>query len=54
MMSLYELIEGMLNLLYVLCDAGVMTKEEEELLNEYEAVWYNYYEKELRGDENED
>lgn len=53
MMSLYELVEGMLDLFYVLYDAGAMTMEEEELFNKYEEVWYNYYEKELRRDENE-
>lgn len=53
MMNLYDLIEGMLGLLGIIYDSGAMTKEEEELLDKYEAVWYNYYEKDLRGEENE-
>lgn len=53
MMSLYDLIEGMLELLGVFYDTGAMTEEEENLLDKYEAVWYNYYEKELRSEENE-
>lgn len=50
MMSLYDLIEGMLELLGTLYDTGVMTEEEEKLLDKYEAVWYNYYEKDLKGE----
>lgn len=53
MMSLYDLVEGMLELLYILSFNGAMTKEEEELFDKYEAVWYNYYEKEFRGEEDE-
>lgn len=51
MMSLYELIEGMLGLLGIIYDSGAMTKEEELLLGKYEAVWYNYYEKDLKEEE---
>ncbi len=53
MMSLYDLVEEMLGLLGTIYDAGAMTKEEEELLDKCEAVWYNYYEDGLRGEENE-
>lgn len=51
MMSLYDLIEGMLELLGTIYDTGAMTEEEEKLLDKYEAVWYNYYEKDLKGEE---
>ena len=53
MISLYDLVEGILELLGVIYDTGAMTEEEENLLDKYEAVWYNYYEKELRGEGNE-
>lgn len=53
MMSLYDLIEGMLELLGTIYYTGAMTIEEEKLLNKYESVWYNYYEKELRSENDE-
>lgn len=53
MMSLYDLVEGMLGLLEGIADIGAMTDEELILLDKLEAVWYNYYEKELRREENE-
>lgn len=50
MISLHDLVEGMLELLGILYDSGAMLEEEVKLLDKYEAVWYNYYEKDLRGE----
>lgn len=43
MMTLYELVEGLLELLGTLYDTGVMTEEEKKLFDKYETVWYTYY-----------
>lgn len=48
MMSLHDLVEGMLELLGIFYDTGAMTEEEKKLFDKYETVWYNYYEKDLR------
>lgn len=51
MMTLYELVEGLLELLGTLYDTGVMTEEEKKLFDKYEVVWYTYYDKDWRGEE---
>lgn len=50
MMSLYELIENAFALLEAIADTGAMTSEEENTLDKLESIWYNYYEKNLRGE----
>lgn len=50
MMSLYDLVEGMLELLGTLYDTGAMTEEEEKLLDKYEAIWYNFYERNFKNE----
>ena len=51
MMSLYDLVEGMLELLGTFYDTGAMIEEEKKLFDKYEAVWYTYYDKDSwRGD----
>ena len=51
MMSLYEMIDRLFELLDGLANSGAMLSEEEAELDKLEAVWYNYYEKNLKGDE---
>ena len=50
MMSLYEMIDRLFELLDGLANSGAMLDEEENELDKLEAVWYNYYEKNLKGD----
>lgn len=50
MMSLYELIENAFALLETIANTGAMTSDEEDTLDELESVWYNYYEKILKGE----
>lgn len=50
MMSLYELIENAFALLEAIANTGAMTRDEEDTLDKLESVWYNYYEKNLRGE----
>lgn len=50
MMSLYEMIDRLFELLNGLANSGVMVTEEEVELDILEAVWYNYYEKNLKED----
>ena len=51
MMSLYDLVEGMLELLGTLYDTGVLTEEEKKLIDKYEVVWYTYYDEDFwRGE----
>ena len=48
MMSLYELVENLLELCGEVADSGAMLDHEVDKLEKLEAIWYNYYEKELR------
>lgn len=50
MMSLYELIENAFALLEAIANTGAMTSEEENTLDKLESIWYNHYEKNLRGE----
>ena len=48
MISLYEMIDRLFELLNELANSGVMLSEEEVELDKLEAIWYNYYEKNLK------
>lgn len=50
MMSLYDLVEGMLELLGTIYDSGAMLEEEVKLLDKYEMIWYNFYAKEFKNE----
>ena len=48
MITLYEMIDRLFELLNGLANVGAMLDEEELELDELEAVWYNYHEKNLK------
>ena len=50
MMSLYDLIENLFELCGKVADSGTMLDHEIDELEKLEAIWYNYYEKELRDE----
>lgn len=54
MISLYEMIDRLFELLEGLSNSGAMLSEEEAEFDKLSTIWYDYYEKNWEEDDEED